>query len=85
MYDWTQSNLDTTQQNYNHDMNVNIEMTYRSWSHNTSNLVHGVQMRTQSSMNGEYLFIDDSGNWHVIEKIDEKFHRFVLYRRLHSS
>jgi hypothetical protein len=57
---------------------ANMEMTYISWSYNTSDLFHRLEVRTQSSMNNEYLFVDDCCKWQVIEAIKERFEYGVI-------
>jgi hypothetical protein len=52
---------------------ANMEMTYVSWSFNTSDLFHRIQVRAQSSMNNEYLFVDDCCKWQVIKAINKNF------------
>lgn len=39
------------------------------WSHDSSNLFHGLKIRTEATMHGENLLIDDSGNWKTVETI----------------
>jgi hypothetical protein len=52
---------------------ANEEITYISWSCNTSDLFHSFEVGTQSSMNSEYFVVEDSCNWHAIEAINESF------------
>lgn len=63
---WTQSDLAQYKK-------ANEEITYISWSYNTFDLFHRIEVRTQSSMNSEYPFIEDRRNWHAIEAINENF------------
>lgn len=43
--------------------------TYVSWAHNSSNLLHGVQVRAQTAVHGEDLLVDDSGDGQAVEAI----------------
>ena len=52
---------------------ANMEMTYISWSYKTSDLFHRLEVRTQSSVNNEYLLVDDRCKWQAIEAIKEHF------------
>ena len=44
-------------------------MTYISWTHHTADLLHGVEIRTQASVHGEDLLVDNGGNGQAVEAI----------------
>jgi hypothetical protein len=45
--------------------------TYIRWSHNTPDLLHGIQVRAETTMHGEDLFIDDGSDWQTVEAVGE--------------
>jgi hypothetical protein len=54
-------------------------MTYICRSPNASNLIHRVQIRTQTSVHTEYLFIDEGRNRHTVEHIGEDIpHLYII-------
>ena len=57
-------------------------MAYVCRSHNTSNLIHGVQIRTQPSVHTEYLFIDNGRNRHAVEHIGKGFPQLYVISSL---
>jgi hypothetical protein len=42
---------------------------YISWSHHTADLLHGVEIGTETSVHGEDFLVDDGGNWQAVEAI----------------
>jgi len=50
----------------------NLE-TYVSWSHDTSNLLHRVQIWAKTSVHGEDLLVDDCCNGQAVETVRESF------------
>lgn len=51
------------------DPNKKKKKTYISWTHHTANLLHGVEIRTQPSVHGEDLLVDNGGNRQAVEAI----------------
>lgn len=49
------------------------EKTYISRTHYTTDLLHRVQVRTQTTVHGEDLLIDNGGNRQAVEAIGEGF------------
>lgn len=45
--------------------------TYISRAHNTSDLLHRVEVRAQATMHGEDLLVDDGGNGQAVEAVGE--------------
>ena len=48
-------------------------MTYICWAHDATNLLHRVQIRTQTTVHSENLLINDGRNRQAIEAIGEGF------------
>lgn len=46
-------------------------MTYISRSHDPPDLLHRVQIGAQTTVHGEDLLVDDSGNWQAVEAVGE--------------
>jgi hypothetical protein len=46
--------------------------TYVGRAHDASYLLHGIQVRTQPSVHGEDLLVDDSGNRQTVEAVCER-------------
>ena len=44
-------------------------MTYVGRTHDTTDLLHRVEIRTQATVHGEDLLINDSRNWQAVEAI----------------
>ena len=47
--------------------------TYISWTHDTSDLFHGVQVRAQATVHCENLFVNNGSNRQAIEAVGEGF------------
>ena len=45
------------------------QITYIGWSHDSADLFHGVQIRTQTTMHCEDLLVDDGSDWQAVEAI----------------
>lgn len=45
--------------------------TYVSGSHDTADLLHGVQIRAETTVHGEDLLVDDSGDGKAVEAVGE--------------
>jgi hypothetical protein len=43
--------------------------TYVSRAHNTTNLLHGVEIRAQTAVHGEDLLVDDSSDGQAVEAV----------------
>jgi hypothetical protein len=50
---------------------LQVPEAYISGAHHPANLLHGVQVRRQSSVHGEDLLIDDSGDGETVETVGE--------------
>ena len=48
---------------------MRLNATYICWAHDAADLLHGVQIWTQSSVHGEDLLINDSGNGQAVEAV----------------
>lgn len=46
--------------------------TYISWSHDSADLLHRVEVRAQASVHGEDLLVDDGGNGKAVEAVGER-------------
>lgn len=46
-----------------------IVPAYISWTHDTTNLLHRVEIGTQTTVHGEDLLVDDGSNWQAVEAI----------------
>lgn len=46
-------------------------VAYISGSHDPADLLHGVQIRAQTSVHGEDLLVDNGGNWQAVEAVCE--------------
>lgn len=44
---------------------------YISWTHDAANLLHGVEIRTQSTVHGEDLLVNDGCDGQAVEAIRE--------------
>jgi len=42
-----------------------------SWPHDATNLLHGVEVRAQSSVHREDLLVDDGSDWQAVEAVGE--------------
>lgn len=56
--------------------------TYVSRSHDSTNLLHRVQIGAQTTVHGENLFIDDGGNWQAVEAVGERLPQFDVVSSL---
>ena len=45
--------------------------TYICWSHHAPNLLHGVQVGAETTVHGEDLLVDDSGDRQAVEAVGE--------------
>jgi hypothetical protein len=45
--------------------------TYVGWAHDTPDLLHGVEIRAQTTVHGEDLLINDSGDRKAVEAVGE--------------
>ena len=54
----------------------NERATYIGRTHDTTDLLHRVQVRTQASMHGEDLLINDGCDWQAVEAIRECLPQF---------
>jgi hypothetical protein len=43
--------------------------TYISWSHHPADLLHGVEIRAETSVHREDFLVNDGGNWQAVEAI----------------
>ena len=48
-----------------------MKATYIGRSHDSPNLLHGVQVRAQAAVHGEDLLIDDGGDGQAVEAVGE--------------
>jgi hypothetical protein len=48
-----------------------VKVTYIGRSHDSPDLLHGVQVRAQAAVHGEDLLIDDSSNGQAVEAVGE--------------
>jgi len=46
---------------------------YISWSHDPTDLLHRIQIRTETTVHGENLLIYDCGNGQAVEAVGECF------------
>lgn len=46
-------------------------MAYISRTHDAANLLHGVQIRTQTTVHGEDFLVNDGGNGQAVEAVGE--------------
>ena len=44
-------------------------LTYICWSHHTTDLFHGIQIRAETTVHGEDLLVNDCCDWKAIEAI----------------
>ena len=51
---------------------------YIGWSHNSSYLFHWIEIRTQTTMHGKNLFVNDRSNWQAVEAISESLPKFDI-------
>lgn len=51
--------------------NSRRKVTYIGWSHDSPDLLHRVQVRAQTTVHGEDLLIDDSGDGQAVEAVGE--------------
>jgi len=47
-------------------------LAYICWAHDPTDLFHGIEIRTQATMHGEYFFIDDCGDWQAVKTIRKR-------------
>ena len=48
------------------------EKTYIGWSHDTTNLLHGVEIRAQTAVHGENFLVNDSGDGQAVEAVGKR-------------
>ena len=48
-----------------------MSVTYVSGSHDTTDLLHGIKIRAQSTVHGKNLLVDNSGDGKTIEAVGE--------------
>lgn len=46
--------------------------THVSWPHDPADLLHRVQIRTQATVHGEDLLINDGSDWQAVEAVRER-------------
>ena len=51
--------------------NRQMRKTYISRTHNTTNLLHRVKVRAQTTVHGEDLLVNDGGNRQAVEAVGE--------------
>lgn len=51
--------------------NRQTRKTYISWTHNATDLLHGVEIRAQTTVHGENLLVNDGSNGQAVEAVGE--------------
>lgn len=54
------------------DKSHHLQNTYISWAHDTTDLLHRVEIRTQTAMHREDLLVDDGSDGQAVEAIGER-------------
>lgn len=61
--------MDASQESRERGERARAWTTHIGRPHDTADLLHGVEVRTQATVHGENLLVDDGGNWQAVEAV----------------